>query len=121
MYGPLTPDLASVAESVDGDVEKDDTRKNTTSNPATPGKQKLYGWLNKNFKIEMTDGRVLIGVFLCTDRDGNVILGSCSEFLKPEDNGVIEEPRVLGLVMVPGRHIVSIHLDDTTNCNRETM
>jgi hypothetical protein len=27
MYGPLTPDLASVAESVDGDVEKDDTRK----------------------------------------------------------------------------------------------
>ncbi|GFG39017.1 hypothetical protein Cfor_12814 [Coptotermes formosanus] len=36
-------------------------------------------------------------------------------------NGVIEEPRVLGLVMVPGRHIVSIHLDDTTNCNRETM
>jgi small nuclear ribonucleoprotein (snRNP)-like protein len=69
----------------------------------------------------MTDGRVLIGVFLCTDRDGNVILGSCSEYLKPEDNGVIEEPRVLGLVMVPGRHIVSIHLDDNTNCNRETM
>jgi len=32
----------------------------------------------------MTDGRVLIGVFLCTDRDGNVILGSCSEYLKPE-------------------------------------
>ncbi|GFG39016.1 hypothetical protein Cfor_12813, partial [Coptotermes formosanus] len=57
---------------------------NTTSNAATPGKQKLCGWLNKNFKIEMTDGRVLIGVFLCTDRDGNVILGSCSEYLKPE-------------------------------------
>lgn len=28
-----------------------------------------------NFRIEMTDGRVLIGVFLCTDRDANVILG----------------------------------------------
>nr|AGM32436.1 LSM domain-containing protein 1-A-like protein [Coptotermes formosanus] len=122
MYGPLTSDLAPVAESADGcHVDTDDMRKNTTSNAATPGKQKLCGWLNKNFKIEMTDGRVLIGVFLCTDRDGNVILGSCSEYLKPEDNGVIEEPRVLGLVMVPGRHIVSIHLDDTTNCNRETM
>lgn len=34
-------------------------------------------------KIEMTDGRILIGMFLCTDRDGNVILGSCSEFLNP--------------------------------------
>jgi small nuclear ribonucleoprotein (snRNP)-like protein len=56
----------------------------TSSNPETPGKQKLCSWLNKNFKIEMTDGRVLIGVFLCTDRDGNVILGSCSEYLKPE-------------------------------------
>lgn len=29
-----------------------------------------------NFRIEMTDGRVLIGVFLCTDRDANVILGN---------------------------------------------
>jgi hypothetical protein len=37
------------------------------------------------------------------------------------DNGVIEEPRVLGLVMVPGRHIVSIHLDDITNYSTETM
>jgi hypothetical protein len=48
-------------------------------------------------------------------------LGLVVNTYKPEDNGVIEEPRVLGLVMVPGRHIVSIHLDDNTNCNRETM
>lgn len=39
------------------------------------GKTKLRKWLNLNFRIEMTDGRVLIGVFLCTDRDANVILG----------------------------------------------
>jgi hypothetical protein len=37
------------------------------------------------------------------------------------DNGTIEEPRVLGLVMVPGRHIVSIHFDDITDCSGETM
>ncbi|CAD0197772.1 unnamed protein product [Chrysodeixis includens] len=77
------------------------------------GKSKLRKWLNMNFRIEMTDGRVLIGVFLCTDRDANVILGACSEYLKGVD-GETEEPRVLGLVMVPGRHIVSIQLDDTT-------
>jgi len=46
-----------------------------------PKKQKLQQWLNKSLRIEMTDGRVLIGVFLCTDRDSNIILGSCSEFL----------------------------------------
>ncbi|CAH2242670.1 jg8488 [Pararge aegeria aegeria] len=77
------------------------------------GKAKLRKWLNMNFRIEMTDGRVLIGIFLCTDRDANVILGACSEYLKSND-GETEEPRVLGLVMVPGRHIVSIQLDDTT-------
>ncbi|XP_020290308.1 N-alpha-acetyltransferase 38, NatC auxiliary subunit [Pseudomyrmex gracilis] len=73
----------------------------------SPAKQKLRSWLNRRLRIEMTDGRVLKGSFLCTDRDANVILGSCTEFLSTEHT----EARVLGLVMVPGRHIVSIHLD----------
>ncbi|EEC15338.1 LSM domain-containing protein, putative [Ixodes scapularis] len=47
-------------------------------------RERLQQWLNKSMKIEMSDGRTLIGTFLCTDRDQNVILGSCSEFLKPE-------------------------------------
>lgn len=63
----------------------------------------------------MSDGRVLLGVFLCTDRDRNIILGSCSEYLPPKNdantNEPPEEPRVLGLVMIPGKHIVSIHVD----------
>lgn len=45
-------------------------------------KQKLEGLLNKNMRIRMTDGRTLVGLFLCTDRDCNVILGSAQEFLK---------------------------------------
>lgn len=59
----------------------------------------------------MTDGRVLTGAFLCTDRDANVILGSCEEYLSEEHS----EARALGLVMIPGRHIVSIHLGDWFN------
>lgn len=82
------------------------------------GAVKLKSWLNNLLRIEMSDGRVLIGVFLCTDRDANIILGSCSEYL-PEDNITVastssnntEEPRMLGLVMVPGKHIVSISID----------
>ncbi|CAH2012839.1 unnamed protein product [Acanthoscelides obtectus] len=74
----------------------------------SPGAVKLRTWLNKSFRIEMTDGRVLIGVFLCTDRDANIILGSCSEYLPHSINGkpANEEPRMLGLVMIPGKHIV---------------
>ncbi|XP_040075051.1 N-alpha-acetyltransferase 38, NatC auxiliary subunit isoform X1 [Ixodes scapularis] len=77
-------------------------------------RERLQQWLNKSMKIEMSDGRTLIGTFLCTDRDQNVILGSCSEFLKPEENGTTVEPRILGLAMVPGQHIMSIHIDDTS-------
>ena len=32
------------------------------------GVKLLTSWLNKNMKVEMSDGRVLIGIFLCTDR-----------------------------------------------------
>lgn len=61
----------------------------------------------------MSDGRVLIGVFLCTDRDSNIILGSCSEYLPEELQAVqcVEEPRMLGLVMVPGKHLMSVSID----------
>lgn len=44
-------------------------------------KIQLRSWLNKNLRIEMSDGRILVGAFLCTDRDSNIILSSCAEFL----------------------------------------
>lgn len=63
-------------------------------------------------KIKLTDGRILVGIFLCTDKDANVILGTCAEYLSEDNSG---EPRMLGLAMVPGRHIVSIHIDEITS------
>ncbi|XP_051164822.1 N-alpha-acetyltransferase 38, NatC auxiliary subunit [Leptopilina boulardi] len=81
----------------------------TISSMESSAKEKLKGWLNRLFRIKMTDGRVLTGAFLCTDRDGNVILGSCTEYLSEEHK--MTEARTLGLVMVPGRHIVTIQLD----------
>ena len=56
----------------------------------TMTKQLLKSYLNKNMKIKLTDGRILIGIFLCTDKDANVILGSCAEHLKDE---TVDEPR----------------------------
>ncbi|XP_044255804.1 N-alpha-acetyltransferase 38, NatC auxiliary subunit [Tribolium madens] len=79
----------------------------------SPGAVKLRSWLNKSLRIQMFDGRVLVGVFLCTDRDANVILGSCTEYLPAENNSdsTIEEPRMLGLVMVPGKHIQTVSIN----------
>ncbi|XP_077645639.1 N-alpha-acetyltransferase 38, NatC auxiliary subunit [Lonchura striata] len=86
------------------------------------GRQRLEALLNRSLRIRMSDGRTLVGAFLCTDRQSNVILGSAQEFLKaaglgcpggapPADAFPGSEPRVLGLAMVPGHHIVSIEVE----------
>ncbi|XP_018094996.1 N-alpha-acetyltransferase 38-B, NatC auxiliary subunit isoform X1 [Xenopus laevis] len=62
----------SCPRTADSDVESGDTARH-----------KLESLLNRNMRIQMTDGRSLIGCFLCTDRDCNVILGSAQEFLRP--------------------------------------
>jgi len=77
-------------------------------------RQKLEQWLNKSMRIKMTDGRTLVGVFLCTDGDCNIIMGSCEEYLKPVDCVPKEDPRILGLAMIPGKHVISIEIDETS-------
>ncbi|KAK6964865.1 N-alpha-acetyltransferase 38 NatC auxiliary subunit [Biomphalaria glabrata] len=80
---------------------------------------KLEQWLNKSMRIKMTDGRTLIGTFLCTDCDCNIIMGSCEEYLKTPDAEPREDPRILGLAMIPGKHVVSIEIDDTVSMGEE--
>jgi len=85
--------------------------ENTSSGNISSGRKLLRSsYLNKNMKIKLTDGRILIGIFLCTDKDANVILGTCAEYLTEENS---RDPRMLGLAMIPGRHIISIHVDET--------
>lgn len=55
----------------------------------------------------MIDGRILTGLFLCTDRDANVILGMCSEFRPDSDS----EERNLGLAIVGKKAIKKIFVD----------
>lgn len=44
----------------------------------------LKKWLSRNVKIEITDGRVLIGTYLCTDKNANIVLGSCKEYARSD-------------------------------------
>lgn len=84
--------------------ERNEIEKAVKNKQITPGRAKLQLWLYRSMRIVMTDGRILIGIFLCTDSDANVILGVCSEFTK---NG--EDERMLGLVMVPGKISIKFH------------
>ncbi|XP_067946763.1 N-alpha-acetyltransferase 38, NatC auxiliary subunit-like [Watersipora subatra] len=70
-------------------------------------RDQLRQWLNHSVRVEITDGRVLIGTFTCTDNDANIILGQCDEYLPP---GYPKDPRKLGLAMVPGRHILKLEI-----------
>uniref|UniRef100_A0A182LZ24 Sm domain-containing protein n=1 Tax=Anopheles culicifacies TaxID=139723 RepID=A0A182LZ24_9DIPT len=87
------------------DIQQKNTRApetdNTTANDEK--RQMLKMWLNRLFRIKMTDGRILNGYFVCTDAEANVVLQSTSEYTELEG-----EERILGLVMIPGRYIVSI-------------
>lgn len=90
---------------------------------------KVYSWVGRQMKIQITDNRILVGngltpvswnmydlvrkpqsnldrKFLCTDKDQNIILQNTEEFL----NEVGESGRLVGMVMVPGEHIKSIHI-----------
>lgn len=91
-------------------------RCGSMAEPAPPGgpqprARRLAALLNRSLRVRMSDGRTLVGAFLCTDRDANIILGSAQEFLKAADAFPGSEPRVLGLAMVPGHHIVSIEVE----------
>jgi len=72
------------------------------------GRELLRRLLNNKLAISLTDGRTLVGTFVCVDRDANIILGSASEY---PDSEVVGDGRILGLAMVPGRHVVSIKVD----------
>lgn len=80
----------------------------------------LTSYLNRRMRVVISDGRVMDGQFLCTDSDRNMVLGSCEEFFSEEEIAELEsstvsaassrQSRTLGLVIVPGAHIVSISL-----------
>lgn len=70
----------------------------------------------------MTDGRIIIGIFECIDKQGNIIMGNAVEHYRsveqaPTEDVVVGEDgllkgHTLGLVMIPKRHRVSAAIED---------
>ena len=52
-------------------------------------REALRGFLNKRLRVELSDGRFVIGDLLCTDKDMNIVLGNCEENIPRtrEDHG----------------------------------
>ena len=47
----------------------------------------LTGYLNERMRVTISDGRVIDGRLICTDRDCNLVLSNCEEFLSKEEIG----------------------------------
>lgn len=50
-------------------------------------RSKLRSWLGKILKVIITDERVIVGCFACTDREGNTILENAWEYYTQSING----------------------------------
>jgi len=45
-----------------------------------PKEIEIRQYLNRGIRVQIQDGRIFIGKFLCTDKFKNIILGECAEF-----------------------------------------
>ncbi|CAH0056659.1 unnamed protein product [Clonostachys solani] len=94
------------------------------------GQDYLRSLLNKDIRILITDGRIFRGAFKCTDQHQNVVLAQTFEYRQPstqqrEAAAAAAEAagrppatltmdltsRYLGLVVVPGHHIIKMELE----------
>ena len=64
-----------------------DTSRDTGTPAVSTHKDFLRSLLNKRLRVAIKDGRVIEGSFLCTDRERNLVLGSCEEYLTQKDVG----------------------------------
>ncbi|KJZ77445.1 hypothetical protein HIM_03169 [Hirsutella minnesotensis 3608] len=85
----------------------------------------LQSLLNQNFRIVTTDGRLFWGAFKCTDPNKNVVLAHTYEYRQPSADNVHRQlretaegtvavemtSRYLGLIVIPGHHIVKMELE----------
>ncbi|KAI0976858.1 hypothetical protein F4678DRAFT_126960 [Xylaria arbuscula] len=97
----------------------------------------LRSLLNKTLRIYVTDGRLFVGSFKCTDTDRNVVLALTYEYRQPSQRKIAEATsaaaaaaapgtspatikadmvsRYLGLVVIPGEHIVKMEVEEFTS------
>ncbi|KAJ3043803.1 hypothetical protein HDV00_004211 [Rhizophlyctis rosea] len=75
--------------------------------PDHPDVAKLRTYLSRKCRITASDGRVFVGHFMCIDKGRNIILSGT------EESNKFGEKRFLGLVMIPGKHLVKAEMEVT--------
>lgn len=88
----------------------------------------IEAFLGKTFHINCRDGRLFVGTFKCVDNENNIILSTAHEYRMPTEkaqrraeteleagrgNGRADmTSRFVGLIVVPGKEITKIELEE---------
>ncbi|KAI9619828.1 hypothetical protein KEM48_008441 [Puccinia striiformis f. sp. tritici PST-130] len=63
----------------------------------------LRGLLGVLLRVEIVDGRVFEGIFVCLDKPLNLVLDNAIESIPPT-----HPPREVGIILIPIRHIIRV-------------
>ena len=102
------------------------------SSKSTPNIEKLRELLGRRLQVEVVDGRKFIGTACCFDNQRNIVMNMCIEHRKTKISDGIkwkvnvaishhtardeyrEDTRQLGLVLIPGKHIIRVFVAERT-------
>ncbi|KAJ5912875.1 hypothetical protein N7504_001758 [Penicillium tannophilum] len=93
--------------------------------------QYLDQLIGRQLRVHTTDSRMFVGIFKCTDAERNIILANSLEYRLPTPSAIQAAAdsweknsgapsatikvnmthRLIGLIVVPGRHITKIELE----------
>lgn len=89
--------------------EKHENNLNTTALHEPEPISRIRNLLQRTLRIFISDGRVFIGTFVCTDKERNIILTNTEEFRL----GEIQQGRYVGMIMVPWKYIIRTEVETT--------
>ena len=68
--------------------------------------------LDSDMRVELSDGRRVIGRFICLDSFGNILLKDSREW---QPAGAADASKRLGLTMVPAQHLVKCEVAEAVD------
>ncbi|KAK9461394.1 uncharacterized protein V1516DRAFT_675838 [Lipomyces oligophaga] len=82
----------------------------------------IQEFLSVLLEVTISDGRQFSGQLVATDRDQNIILVNAEERLPLElADPKSDRPRYIGMIVVPGKHILRIDANKSSIETRHTL
>eukprot|EP00802_Teleaulax_amphioxeia_P028940 Tamp_30827.p1 GENE.Tamp_30827~~Tamp_30827.p1 ORF type:complete len:140 (+),score=34.30 Tamp_30827:33-422(+) len=85
-------------------------RKQPVDEQKQPLLNALRGYVNRQCRVTLVDGRVVLGSFICYDYLSNVLINNAEEQSAPDKNGDITT-RSLGMILVKAKYLAKFQVE----------